>query len=986
MTGSELPSPRAGRIWTIPAHRPFLADLAAGLSALYPDPLSIARLTVLLPGRRAARALTDAFVALSARDALLLPRLVAIADLDGGDLEEEALGTFLAQAETDPGPGLQPDPPPPAVDPLARLVILARLLASGRPAAPALALAPTLAAALDTLVIEGRDPADLAGAGPETMQAHWHRNTILLETVARHWPAVLAERGFADPVARREALLARLAARWAANPPAKPLVMAGFASAPPSVARLAGAILNAGGSLVLPALAQGLDADGWAAIEGAPGHAQHGMARLLAGAGRSPLEAEEWPHRAPGVGSPPERAHAVARALEPDIGADGPVIAQPMAGVSMIACATAAEEARVIALALRQVADCDGLTAALVTPDRALARRVAIGLRRFGIAVDDSAGEPLSTALPGALLVALATAAAEGFAPVPLLSVLTHPLTAAGEGRLSWLNAVRTLDARALRGIRPGRGLAGLDAVMPAAVSRWWRDQARPALQPLEPLPTDAATLIEAVLEAAEALAGDALWQGEGGRALSALLETLAPVRADLAGIALTAGEAAPLLSALLATRTVRPIAPRHPRIAIWGPLEARLQSPDLLVLGGLNEGVWPRQPAPDPFLAPAIRRALDLPGLDRQTGLQAHDLLTGMGAREVLLTRSLREGSAPAVPSRYWLRLEAAGAGAAPSGAGSLLPGASALLEAARALDLGQLRPADRPAPAPPLAVRPRKLRVTDIDLLAADPFHVYARHILRLTPWERHDIDPTAAERGTALHRILERWVRNGAHEADLERIVDDELARLGSSPGLVALWRPRILRACAFVRDCLVAQPEWSPAAFEVSGSLDLGGVTVVGKADRIDCDASGALRILDYKSGALPPVGEVQNGKWLQLPLLGAIATDGGFAGLRAARVLALDYLKLGGGREAGQCRPALGNRAPAPPVPSHIEAARDRARALVQRYCLADAPFTARADMLFAGHRPDYEHFARLGEWIGRVRVEADAPPADAGAA
>jgi ATP-dependent helicase/nuclease subunit B len=977
------PSEGRASLFAIPLWRPFADDLAAGLLARYPDQMALARVLVLLPTRRAIRALTDAFVRESAGKALLLPRMVPAGDIETDDIAGWEEGPLLAGLDG-PADLLL------AIAPQARRLALARILgrARGLSAAEALALGTQLGVALDTLEIEGRRAADLAEAVPAGgVQAHWSANAEVLKAVMEHWPALLEERGQVDAARRRNLQLHRLAERWAASPPPHPVVLAGFASAPPAVARLARTVARLpGGLVVMPGLDPAMPADSWALIRGEdsePGletHPQHGMARLLDAADLSPLEAISWPGASARAGSPPARAALVSHALLPPALAGGQAKAPPgeaLAGLRMVEAANPAEEALLVAIALRQVVERPGLTAALVTPDRALAARVAVQLQRFGILIDDSAGLPLKRTLPGSLLVALAAAAGEGFAPVALLTLLQHPLVQGGEARLPWLNNVRALDRLALRGIRPARGLGGIARRLattrdaPDALKDWWATEVAPRLAPLEPLPVTAEALLDRLREVGLSLAGDALWAGEAGRALVRTFEALEPCRADLAHLPVSADDAAAFVDGLLGDETVRPRSQRHPQLAIWGPLEARLQTADLMVMAGLNEGTWPGMPAPDPFLAPVIRRTLGLPGLARRTGLQAHDFASGLGAPEVLLTRAVREGSAPSVASRFWQRLRAACGGILPD-AGDLSPSAAALVGAARAIDRPRVEEKwARPEPQPPASARPRVLSVTEVATLKADPFAFYARRILGLKPLDPRDAEPTAGDRGQAVHKVLERVLAEQLSEPEsIARLIDAELARLGDRPELVALWRPRVKRMVDWVMERLADDPMWNPVAWEKNGTIEWRGVTLKGRVDRIDSDGR-VLRVVDYKTGEPPKAKEVESLYQTQLALIAAMADAGQFGLDRAQLVERLTYLKLSGGREAGKAQEALGSKATAETIRKHIDDAFADYQALVGAYLLGDATFRAKQHMVYGRRFRDFDQLARVAEWLGR---------------
>src|SRR3546814_14486973 len=90
-----------------------------------------------------------------------------------------------------------------------------------------------------------------------------------------------------------------------------------------------------------------------------------------------------------------------------------------------------------------------------------------------------------------------------------------------------------------------------------------------------------------------------------------------------------------------MAGRAVRPRYGLHPRVAILGPLEARLQHAELLVLGGLNEGTWPAAATPGPWLSRPMQAAFGLPLPERGIGLAAHDFYQAFCAPPVYLTRA---------------------------------------------------------------------------------------------------------------------------------------------------------------------------------------------------------------------------------------------------------------------------------------------------------------------------------------------------------
>lgn len=959
--------------------------------------MALARGIVLLPNNRAVRALNAAFVRQSG-GGLLMPRLVPIGD--------ENLGERLGNALDPIGSGADIPPAVPAMD---RLMILARLVQEvrseqGRPvdAGEAMRLARALGESIDQLHVERVDPARLGHlAMAEELSTHWRASLQLLELLLHRWPEELKRLGMIDLADRRNRLLDHVAQRWRSAPPPGFVVAAGIATTAPAICGVLRTVARMErGQVVLAELDLHMTKEEWDAVgpfepdpvtgfrrRAEESHPQYALKRMLDRIGVARDEVSLW-RWGGGHDARATRGHNISNAMlvPAHTGKWRTLKAaeRTLNGVRALEVATPAQEGQAIALMLREAVEVPERTAALVTPDRELAARVAAHLRRWGIEADDSAGQPLSLTPPGALLLAMARAAAERFAPVALLDLLKHPLVHKGETRLHWLDGVRDLD-RLLRGPRPAPGLAGVDArLAPAgkgeedrqarlrARTRPWWDEQRARLAPLEGLANGELDLAEAlgVLRAlGSALSGDALWAGWQGRALAELFAEMeraaprGPRRVDLKALP-------DLLLRVLEKEAVRPPQGGHPRIAIYGLLEARLQQADRMVLAGLNEGIWPGLPAPDPWLAPRIRQELGLPGLEQRIGLAAHDFASALGAPEVIITRARRSGNAPAVASRFWLRLQAI--------AGDHLKRADLYGRWAEAIDRPDgHRPAAKPAPRPAAGLRPKSLSVTRVDRLIADPYAFYASQVLKLSALDPVDAPPGPAWRGDHVHRILELWFRDDrcAPEA-LEPRARALFARADMHPVLRALWFPRLMEALRWVgaevaRDAAAGR---RIELVEARGELRLGDVALNGRADRIDRLADGAVAIVDYKTGKPPSGRQVQAGYALQLGLLGLIAERGGFPELKgAAQAGAFEYWSTAKGRGGFGYRslPTKPGGAADKVATEELTAfAEGCFRTAAEKWLTGDAPFSAEItpDLPRYG---EYDQLMRLQEWYGR---------------
>lgn len=983
-------------VYTVPARLSFVDALAAGLMARHgDDPAVLADVRVLLPTRRAARALADAFLRLTDGRPTLLPQMTPI-----GDVDEDAIGFGLAERDA----ADRVFDIPPAISPLRRQLLLARLIegfAGGTGNGPTPAQATRLAAELGRLIdqihTERLDVSALGGLAPAEFAEHWQRTLDFLAIVTDAWPRVLAEEGAIDPADRRNRLIEAQIDLWREAPPTGSIYAAGSTGTLPATADLLALVAGLdNGEVVLPGFDTTLDEATSRAL-GAT-HPQFGMVQLLFRFGIGPADVPLWPIPEDLAGEAPDRAALLATALRPP-GSDTPIapltedsLATSLDGVGRIDCPGPQEEARVAALILRQtLAEDDTRTAALVTPDRALAARVAAELRRWNIRIDDSAGRPLGDTAPGAFVRLLARMAEEHAAPIPLLAALKHPLAALGREPEDFRHAVRVLERKVLRGPRPAPGIAGLkqavrtpDGATPPDFA--WLDDLEAAVSPLvDAVAADrisAIDLLRAHADAAEALAATTdtpgaaiLWRGDAGDALAGFFSDLAVACRDMPSIG--GSEWPGLFDVLLENDVVRPRFGGHPRLHIWGALEARLQRADVLVLGGLNEGTWPAHASADPWMSRPMRSTFGLPPHERRIGLAAHDFVQAMGAQTVFVTRAAKVDGTPTVPSRWLSRLDIALQSA---GLGdSTIDVSAQWLAWQEALDrpdapdvLVDIR---RPAPVPPVAARPRELPVTRIETLMRDPYAIYAERILKLRPLDPIDADPGAADRGSIIHDALDNFLK--AYPDDLPPDPEGRLLALGERvfeqfldrPGIRAFWWPRFVRlAHWFVEIERVRRPILSDSAPEIRGEVmfdaPAGAFKLTGKADRIDLLSGGGIAIIDYKTGGVPSKKEIVEGRAPQLPLEAAMAAEGGFGETFRDRVVELAFWRMSGAAVAGEIKPAADD------IDEVANAAWDGVRDLIAAYDDPDTPYFSRPDGDMTPRLPDYDHLARVREWSG----------------
>lgn len=1054
MTGRHQP-----RIFTIPPAVPFLKTVAAALcdgrltdGFRYDpsDPLALADVTIFVPTRRSARVLRSEFVDLLGGHSAILPVIRPLGETDDDS------GFFDLVAPEEMNLALP-------IGGTARLIELGRLILAWRnrlpkivldvhsqspliaPASPADAiwLARALAELIDSVETEERDWADLQKLDTGAHALWWQLTAEFLSIASAFWPARLEELHRSSPAKHQAAILRGEARRMSAKEHKGPVIVAGSTGSVPAAADLIAAISRLpNGTVVLPGLDLSMPVDQWAMIgEEAPdgkiepasrSHPQFGLSRLLKKLGMAREEVGV-------LGNIPDdldfRTATISQALAPAkatdhwniwrASVDQTLLRKAFADVALIEAANEREEAVAIAIALRLALEQPGRDggesqAALITPDRALARRVTAELSRFGIVADDSAGSPLSGTQQGTLTQLLLEATLRPGDPVAIVGLLKHPLLRLGLPSTELRSAVEALEMLALRGGTGEMDISALEPLLeeqlaeqrtdrhpphwrlslPNTAADEARDLARRLAKAVEPLAsvlvrrrpdgrglTTRLTLAEWATRtgrALEAIAVDehdnlaGLWSGEAGERLAGLLseviETDGQMEADGPQwidivMALTTGEA------------VKPRSLSHPRVFIFGTLEARLQSVDTMILGGLNEGSWPGQTVNNPFLSRTMKIDIGLEPPERRIGQLAHDFGMAFGTRRLVLSRSLRQGSTPTVASRWLQRLLALGG---KQFAGELTARGDLYRQWTSAIDAGENQPgARRPAPKPPAELQPRRYSFSEVGRLRRDPYSVYARRILKLDPLDPFNRDPGASERGTLYHAIIDRYTREGhkpgspaAKEAML-RITHELFDAEQLPPHIDRVWRPRFLEVSrAFLDWEAKRAPDIRRTLTEVGAGWELepAGIRITGIADRIDIKGSGLADLVDYKTGLSPSASQARALLDPQLALEAAALRAGAF---KEAGTLTPDkvlYVRLRPGDRFRE--DPVNNEGSSATARRQPKSALDLAQESLEqltRFVVTlrngEAGFASRLIPFMQGDfGGEYDHLARVAEW------------------
>ncbi len=985
-------------IFTIAAEQTFLRVLARAVIDGFPigkTDIALSRWTILVPNRRSARALESILLEESGAKAMLLPRIKPI-----GDIDEDLIADSLPQEGVADGIS--------KTDHLHAILNLLTDWAKKNPSAQlaedvmysgaqAFALASSLQQLVNQFETEDVDLETLKGVYDLDLAGHRQNILDLLNVVTSELPAWLVKDKLIGPSARRNTLIRLEAKRIASRQHKGPVIAAGSTGTNPATRDLLKAIAeHPMGAVVLPGLDIELDDAAWKTIT--PEHPQYALSTML----------DQWGVQRSDVSVlgdvQSNRMWLMGQALRPAAVADdwasslktaGQQVQNGLAGVELVEAADRQQEADVIALRLRKfVAESSG-KAALITPDRDLATRVKAALIRWNLAIDDSAGEPLVHAGKAALLMLLLRTIEEEFSASSLFALLYQADCTFGVSRDEHLRRVRALELAGFRGMPEADGLAHL---LSRLVARHEAVTKEPHVHPLVKSLTEdmwqGAMALAAKLVSVLAPLGD-----RADRSLAEHIDRLAEALVTCSPesemttsadqlmidvlISLKDGSkwhpVLPLsktqhsIAQALARETLRPPLNDANQLSIYGLAEARLIDVELAILGGLTEGSWPEHPDSGPWLNRPMRKALDLQQPERDIGVTAHDFVQGFGHSNVMITWPKRLGGAPAIQSRWVLRLKAVmtAAGLNPEDA---LQKALPLLATRLDAPMG-FAPLRVPQARPPVEARPTRFSVTRVETLVRDSYAIYARSILKLEPLEGIGEDVDARLRGNLIHAALQRWTGAVSQVPPSERVTlllakgHEVFDPYMDMPEVARFWWPRFARMVKeFVEHDAELRSETLNTRTEIDGLLtfDVAGVehVLTARADRIDISHNGGLRIVDYKSGAVPSVKQIKSGFAPQLTLEAYLAMQGGFEKLEANRVDDVNYIAVGGGSDGVK----VVSLAKDSDVAAEALNAFSSFKLLLEAFQRVDTPYIPRHNPELQDKPSDYDHLSRKLEW------------------
>lgn len=999
-------------IYNIPADWNFTHALAQGVidqTAMKPE--NMAKIKILLPTRRSCRELANAFLNITKGKSLILPIMHPIGDIDSEELE------LKIASDTD---YINIIDIPPAIPPIKRQLLLASLVRKlpeyhGN-IEQSIKLSLALCKLMDQIYAENLSLSDMKGLVSDEFAEHWQITIDFLSILEEHWPKILTSYNFIDGADRRNRILNLQSDYWERNNPDYRIIAAGSTGTIPAVARLLNVISKMPkGTVIIPGLDTNIDHESWDNLE--PTHPQYAIKSLLNILDVPKENVSLWPYKPDSTDWNKDghtEAHNIlaSEIMRPsvtinkwqDIKDDRIIslIVSENKSLQRVECHNEEEEAALIALVMRESLENPDKTCCLVTPDRFLARRVAVSLKKWGIDIDDSGGYNLSDSVVGSFIRLVTKSIIDGFSPISFISLLKHRLASGGLFSDNYRSVVRLIDKYLLRGKSPdNKNIYGLLELLIEKqfssyvnISDEIATEIKEFLLYIEQIYEDLNDnnnerksinhWIDKNLEIAEALASqkgktgaDKLWAGENGEAAAEFFINLKEQAEFINDI--TLNEYYEIISSLMKQVMIRPKFGMHPRLSIIGLMESRLFKADRMIISGLNENVWPPEIAHDPWMSRPMRKAYNLPEPEMAIGSAAHDFVSCLCSPEIIMTRSKNIGNSPSVPSRWLQRLDTIIKSIEKSPDVLNNYDYQHILETITSNN-SKIIPCSRPEPKPDVKYRPKKLSVTEIEKWMIDPYSIYAKHILRLRPLDDIEKNTDAAEIGTITHKIFERFIsenkKNIPEDSKLiiHKIANEVIGEKINEKGNWIFWQQRFDKISDwFIANEKIRRKSYQPFMMEQSGTMTVscGSVdfTLSVKADRLDLSVGGEQSIIDYKTGTPPTKTEIKSGRKPQLPLTALIAQNGGFTETHDTKIASMEIWSMTGSNDGGTILHIDATEEPSE-LKEIIDNAENSLIDLVNVFNNNDTPYYSipNGSILKLNDYLEYNHLARVSEW------------------
>ena len=951
-----------GKIFNVSSSNCFVEVLAERLLNDYKDNiLDLSKVLILLPNRRAQRSLSDAFVKLKGMTPTLLPQMRTI-----GDVNEDEI--ILS------GHGVQDEfvNLPEVIDQQERTMLFMRLIMSRykefglekMSLSQACSLALELGALIDAAQMHGLDWDNLKKLAPEEYAEHWQETLKFLEIITYHWPNILRERGVIDASERKNKLIDIQSSIWQEQKPLQRIIVAGTTAVSPAMKNLVKTVLDLeNGEIWLAGLDKELDDESFEVIDET--HSQYEIKQLL---DFLKIERNDVENIVESINKKREKLISEimrpASSSEKWLELEGIITKEAFKGIRVVECDDLRVEAISVAVLIRKALEEKEKTVALVTPDRNLARRVACELKRWNIEVDDSAGVPLSLTPWGVFMRLCANAVKADASREEILALMKSKKFAIGKDKSEVESTIYDLDKFLWRSEKSN--------VQAEDLLNEFYEKAKDFAEVLCSKNALLKDILKEHILFAESLAGDKalsgvekLWSGDDGQAGADFMANWL-AKADVLG-KIETKEYLQLFETMMSYVMVRRTRNTHHRVRILGPMEARLNHYDEIILGSFNEGIWPSSPKADPWMSRPMKKDFGFESPEKQIGVLGLDFANLLGAKNVCITRAKTNNDTPTIKSRWLMRMETI-IQAIRLDKSCLVDDETISLAKLLDKESGYYK-IEAPCPKPPVSTRPRKMSASAFEKLLRDPYGVFAEYILKLKPLEDLTKEEDMRDFGNLVHNVLEEF--NKKYPSNLPVDAAKILVKMGREAfeksnmkkEKLSFWIPKMEKMMQWV----AAEEEIYRLGVEkvnneVWGSFcidDLPGgkFEVFARADRIDKLVGGGVNIIDYKTGSARTKNEVKKGYAPQLPIEALIAKNGGFDNIEKGDVKSLMYWKLG---DKVVCVDE--------DVDDILQKTEDHIREVVNLFDFENVGYLSRPNPKEVPDYSDYEHLARVKEW------------------
>lgn len=907
-------------IFNISPLYPFLDVLVQFvIDSAHKQNINIANDIILLPTRRACRALKDVFAKLSAGNSLL-PKILPL-----GDIDEDGFAFLDYQNDN-----LDLMDLPPAIPDIERNLILSSLIKKKSPSLndeQAFSLAVDLAHLMDVVEMEMLDFKNLQYIVPENLSLYWQENLEFLQIITDWYPQILKERGYLNPVDRKIKLIYKQVEVWQKYPIKGRIFACGSTASLVPISYMITSISNMeNGYVVLPHLDKILSDEDFYNV--GQNHPQYGMKNLLI---KMKVKREEVIDLKPL--NPIKNIADKDREILSSFIMLNSSLSQTwqnmpklnndvLNGVEKLSLNNDADETLAIAFTIRKMIE-ENKKTLLITPNRNIAKAVASELKRWNIDVDDSAGTGASEIPTGNYFILLINAIVDNFAPIPLLSILKHSLSHFNMDKVYLDSLVDNFEQFILR---ENFLLTDIDLIISKCEEFSFinnKFDINPILNILYYIKKSLSSFLNLFNEDGKAFLFDmltehiklvenfvqnnqkepdfylnALYKGDlnsqFSEGLRNLLDSLYKLKGDDIS-KMTLKSYRDFIANYLFNLKLRPVIQSHPLIAIMNSIEARLLNADVFILAGLNENTFPSVSADDPWMSRPMKAEFKLPLPERKIGLSSHDFVEFFCKKNVILTRSQKSDGLNTIESRWLQKLDAIIkiSNINFSSNNDILNWIQVFTK-----PLCDVQKCKRPMPCPPLYARPKELWATSIEKLYRDPYIIFARYILNLKKLKDINADTLPADFGDIVHACLEEFKNKNLSSIDELKQIFIRKSLAFHNIDIIDFWFKQFDDIAKNFIDYENNIKDSVKQSFtELEGSLKITDFfTLKAKADRIDILNDNNAVVMDYKTGYAPSDKEVLSGYAPQLPLEALILNNNGF-NIKNAKTSSMLYLKL-----------------------------------------------------------------------------------------